>query len=187
MKRLPKLLCWSLLIFLPFYGLAGYLNPWQWFRLDLSQLDLTSTEKQESYHVIGYGVDIERAETFYVNLRTMLGATYVNRKVYIYRANPQYGDGQIGEEPFNGLRYYGAYKQDVITGRDVIVYNGTDETLVHELVHFFYNHMKRAHADEVFAYLTTAYVQVVDQQAKFIEIIKLLAMIKSTPKEVTNV
>lgn len=193
MKRVPKLLCLALAVFLPFYSIAAYVNPGQCFRLDLTTLDLITTiDSEESNHIVGYGVDIKKAESFYMGLRTMLGATYVNRKVYIYRANPKYPDGQIGEEAIHGIKYYGAYKKDVITGRDVIVYNGSDETLTHELVHFFYNHMNSTHADEDFAYITTAYLMTLDQQARLLKVIKLIVEMnrihRETPtKEVTNV
>lgn len=189
MKRFPKLLCLALVVFLPFYGVLSFINPGQWFRLDLNTLDISSTERQESYHVVGYGVDIEKAEGYYTGLKNMLGANYVNRKVYIYRANPKYSDGQIGKEAIYGIRYYGAYKQDVITGRDVIVYDGNDSTLIHELTHFFYNHMNRTHQDEAFAYINTAYINLLNSQQQLMQMMKLIAAMRATniPKETTNV
>jgi hypothetical protein len=150
-KRLIKCFLLAVVIFYPCLAVAVWINPKEIFHLDLTKYDLVSETKKESAHIIGYGVDINKAERVYQFLRNRFGAQYVNDKVIIYQAKPMDGPfdtaiGQIGGYYFNGT-----YREKFLFGYDIIVYNGKDSTLIHELTHFFFHHMKLRQSDELFA------------------------------------
>lgn len=112
-----------------------------------------STVPQVSKHVVGYGVDIQEVEQAYVQLQAFLAMPNINRVVYVYRAIPIANDGAIGTIVIPDVRYVGVYKQNAITGQDVIIYNGDIIVLYHELAHFFFAHAKTYQNSELFAQL----------------------------------
>ena len=128
-------------------------NPDQRFRLAPKRHDLVSLEKQETEHIIMYGGDPKLAEQIYVQLQVMLGAFYVNKRVKIYVAKPSWGVG-IGH--YKGTLYAGIYRRSRF-GPDVIIYNGSVQTLAHELIHFFTSNMKKQHISEILAQMVPKY------------------------------
>ena len=132
------------------FGVMVYNNPGQLFRLDLQRYQLVSMVPSASEHIRGYGVDVQEVEQAYILLRKFLAVSNINRIVYVYRANPVSSDGAIGTLP---VRYVGVYKQDAITGRDVIIYNGMSSVLYHELTHFFFEHTSKVQNSEICAQL----------------------------------
>lgn len=157
-----KLLKYCLIFLLAIFGTIGtiaWINPWQLVRLDLKNYYLVSTVPQVSKHVVGYGIDIQEAEQVYTALQTFFSVPNINRTVYIYQANPIDRDGAIGVVPLTGVRYVGVYKQDAVTRKDVIVYNGNIHTLYHELTHFFFTHNSSFCNNEIFAQLTVRYLE----------------------------
>ena len=67
-------------------------------------------------------------------------------------ARPKYGNEAIGKLD-DGTYFIGIYRQSNTFRKDVIVYNGQDLVLIHELAHFFDAHMKQNDRAEDFAYL----------------------------------
>lgn len=132
------------------------INPNQIYRLNLDQHNIVSFESQQTEHIIGYGIDINNAEALYKFLQAFFEVYYVDEKVKIYKANPKWGTAieHNGIVPYDGI-----YRESIFFGPDVIIYNGDDLTLLHELSHFFYHHMKRSHRDELFARLTAGFHQ----------------------------
>jgi hypothetical protein len=176
MKRFLKLFCIALVIFIPCYGLTAYINPYQLFRLDLDQHNIVSTERQETAHIVGYGIDVNIAEAMYLSLRQLFNASYINKKVYIYKAYPKWDSGQVGEDTFNHIKYYGAYQRNFITKQDTIIYNGENVVLLHELCHFFFNNMNNYHRDELFARMSEGFVLLINQQMEFTKLIQKLQL-----------
>jgi hypothetical protein len=129
-----------------------YVNPNFSMRMDLSVFSINTHSITESQHTVAYGVDAKHTEKMYTAVRAYLGVLYVNDKVKIYLAQPKYSNGAIGQLS-NGLLFIGIYRQSATFRKDVIVYNGEDLVLIHELAHFFDAHMKSNDRAEDFAYL----------------------------------
>lgn len=185
MRKLRKFLLGVLA--LTVIGTSSYAvhNPYQDFGIDLSYHDIVTYEPTEGEHVIAYGVDIEKAEQFYLFIRDFLGAAYVGEKVKIYRAHPKFANGAIGNKSRIG-EYVGIYRKSLVYGEDIIVYNGDDTTLLHELSHFFYNHMRGYHKDEAFAQLTERYIVMENTYRNLIKIMSIISELKNEKNQMLN-
>lgn len=157
MIRSLKLFVTALAIFSAIFGSAMVANPLQLFRIDINSLDTISIEEQKSKHVVSYGVDPLKVEDYYKTFQIFFNAKNINATVYVYACKPQFPKGQIGKDPLTGVLYYGAFKTNVPDGKDIIVYNGDDTILIHEMVHFFFRHMNRYDQSEMLAQLTVKY------------------------------
>lgn len=159
MGKLRKIITRVILIGLLIYSSLLYFNPGKRFRIEVNDHNLVSTKvTEETEHIIAYGADAETAEEMYKSIRRLFSANKVNHKVRIYLAIPLEGKGKaIGKFP-NGT-YYVGLNLDKLIGKDIIIYNGEEWVLFHELVHFFYNHIKKAHSNEALAQFTTNFVK----------------------------
>jgi len=153
--KLRKIVIRVILVILFCYSILLYINPGKRFRIELKDYNLVSTKvTQETDHIISYAADAETAEQMYGVLKKFFSADKVNSKVRIYLAetldDPPTAIGKF----YNG-RYHAGVNLDKLIGKDIIIYNGDEWVLFHELVHFFYNHMRNAHNNEAMAQITT--------------------------------
>jgi len=153
-----------------YWGLYTW-NPGCAYRIDLNKFEFKSTQKTESAHIIAYGVPASEIEPYYLALRSFFEAYYVNKKVKVYKAIPDH-NGIIGS--MGGMSFLGIYRKSKFFGTDVIVYNGEELVLIHELTHFFYYRMKTDDAVEMPPRLTTALLVTLRNQAKTLELLHVL-------------
>lgn len=172
--NLRRVIAVSLVVFSLLLSVSYYLNPGQLFKLNLDQHNIISTEAEVTYHTVAYGVSGEKTEQAYLLVQKAFGAEYVRNKVHIYVARPKYPAGQIGEDTINNIRYYGVFKRNFPFGKDVIIYDGNDFVLLHELAHFFYSHMKQHHRDEIFA---TMFQDLAQMQVTFKTLVQILHLV----------
>lgn len=159
MGKLRKIITRVILVGLLGYSLLFYINPGKRFRVELKDHNLVSTEiTKETEHIIAYGADAETAEQMYQVLKKFFSANKVNNKVKIYLAIPLEDDVRVIGKFYNNVYYVGIHLGTLI-GKDTIIYNGEEWVLFHELVHFFYSHMKKTHNNEAMAQVTTSFFQ----------------------------
>lgn len=94
-------------------------------------------------HITAYNADAKEIEEAYLDVRKMIGVSYVNDRVRVVRKTNLFPDGSIGK-----------IGRDEVLGiycANVIVYDGDPITLRHELAHFFYEKMKDSDRSEMFA------------------------------------
>ena len=156
MGKLRKIITRVILVVLFCYSILLYMNPGKRFRIELKDHNLVSTKvTQETEHIISYAADAEMAEQMYGVLKKFFSADKVNGKVRIYLAKAL-NDPPLAIGKFYNGTYYAGVNLDKLVGKDIIIYNGEEWVLFHELVHFFYNHMKNAHNNEAMAQVTTS-------------------------------
>lgn len=154
-----KVISWIILTLLVGYYVLYYFNPGKRFRVELNDHLLVSTEVTgETEHIIGYGIDVEKAEAIYKSVQRFLSAKYANPRVKIYLANTLDNNTNSIGYLYTGVHYTGINLHKPI-GTDIIIYNGEDWILFHELVHLFFNSMKREHRTEALAQTSTKLVQ----------------------------
>lgn len=133
-------------------------NPKNIFRADFSGFDKydESTCVTEE-HVIACGLDSKKAEYLYLAVRDFLSLQYIDSPVKIVKSKKKIGDA-IGY--INGISVAGYYSRAPLIGNAIIFYNGSELTLIHELVHHFYHHARWADRDELFAQSVERYLAV---------------------------
>ena len=158
-SKIRKVVSWVVLSLLAVFWVLYYFNPGNRFRIELNNHALVSTEVTgETEHIIGYGIDVEKAEGIYKSVQRFFSADYTNPKVKIYLANTIKQDTKSIGKFYTGIYYLGINLHK-LAGTDIIIYNGEDWVLFHELVHLFFNNMKRAHRNEALAQVSTKFVQ----------------------------
>lgn len=105
-----------------------------------------------SKHIEACGIDAEFVENYYIALQAFLGATSINEKVKIYVAKT----GENGSIGFaGGVEVVGVY-YNIFFKPDVVIFDGQESVLIHELTHVFFRHMKMPHKDEAFAQIVVS-------------------------------
>lgn len=99
----------------------------------------------KSEHVTAFGVPAKEVEQEYKKVQALLNLGKVNNRVLVIRAVPD-KEGIIGT--IDKDKVYGVYNNNII------VYNGEQATLQHELAHFFYAKTHPENRSEIFAQVT---------------------------------
>jgi hypothetical protein len=167
-----KLIVCSLIIIGMFVLGLFIINPKEQYRPNWSAYHLVKTPITYSEHVIAHNCNADEIEFWYRSVRTYFGKQQVNDKVEVYRAKTTgYLILAIRIFPEHNLAWLGVFYPKDLTRKDTIIYNGNPQTLIHELVHFFYEKMTYRERSEALAQLSElAIVQVM--QKKLTELYK---------------
>jgi len=137
------------------------LNPGHSLRLNIGEYAIQDTTQTQTQHITSYGTKAVYVETWYVFIRDLMNAQKINQHITVYKALPKFPTGAIGSMCCNGkeLYYYsGIYQHDEIMGTDVIITDGRIETIIHELIHFFYHYLPSYQREEMLVRHTTNYI-----------------------------
>lgn len=97
---------------------------------------------RSSTHVTVQNDSVEEVEKEYIKVRQLLNLGHINDKVIVIKADAN-EFGIIGT--CDGDEVYGVYNNNII------VYNGEQSTLQHELAHFFFDKLRDSQQSESFA------------------------------------
>ena len=177
MKKLSKFLLGFLISFIIFVAIFNKsIFPLYTFGINLNDFKIVKYPKTVSVHVTAYGVPAETVEFYYTSIRSFLACSEINNHVTVYLVKPDF-DRSIGS--ILGHKIYGAFRKSYTGREDIIIYNGNDEVLSHEMSHFFYSHMNNSERDEDFAQLVTRVAEYNIERLKLVDLVSKLYFIRS--------